>query len=40
MIGDYDSALDLTQEVFIKVYNSLHRYRSEFKFSLDLQDRG
>jgi len=33
MIGDYDSALDLTQEVFIKVYNSLHRYRSEFKFS-------
>src|SRR5438105_12193839 len=33
MVGDYDSALDLTQEVFIKVYNSLGRYRSEFKFS-------
>jgi RNA polymerase sigma-70 factor (ECF subfamily) len=33
MVGDYDSALDLTQEVFIKVYNSLFRYRSEFKFS-------
>src|SRR5262245_1301972 len=33
MIGDYDAALDLTQEVFIKVYNSLTRYRSEFKFS-------
>src|SRR3954454_5873632 len=33
MVGDYDSALDLTQEVFIKVYNSLNRYRSEFKFS-------
>jgi RNA polymerase sigma-70 factor (ECF subfamily) len=33
MIGDYDAALDLTQEVFIKVYNSLARYRSEFKFS-------
>src|SRR5438128_6050513 len=33
MVGDYDSALDLTQEVFIKVYNSLVRYRSEFKFS-------
>src|SRR2546429_4218719 len=33
MVGDYDSALDLTQEVFIKVYNSLTRYRSEFKFS-------
>jgi RNA polymerase sigma-70 factor (ECF subfamily) len=33
MVGDYDSALDLTQEVFIKVYNSLNRYRAEFKFS-------
>jgi RNA polymerase sigma-70 factor (ECF subfamily) len=33
MVGDYDSALDLTQEVFIKVYGSLARYRSEYKFS-------
>jgi RNA polymerase sigma-70 factor (ECF subfamily) len=33
MVGDYDSALDLTQEVFIKIYGSLARYRSEFKFS-------
>lgn len=33
MVGDYDAALDLTQEVFIKVYNSLERYRPEFKFS-------
>ena len=33
MVGDYDAALDLTQEVFIKVYSSLTRYRSEFKFS-------
>ena len=33
MVGDYDAALDLAQEVFIKVYNSLGRYRSEFKFS-------
>ena len=33
MVGDYDASLDLTQEVFIKVYNSLGRYRSEFKFS-------
>src|SRR5207237_708225 len=33
MVGNYDAALDLTQEVFIKVYNSLNRYRSEFKFS-------
>jgi RNA polymerase sigma-70 factor (ECF subfamily) len=33
MVGDYDSALDLTQEVFIRIYNSLERYRPEFKFS-------
>jgi RNA polymerase sigma-70 factor (ECF subfamily) len=33
MVGDYDAALDLTQEVFIKVYASLSRYRPEFKFS-------
>lgn len=33
MVGDYDAALDLTQEVFIKVYASLSRYRAEFKFS-------
>src|SRR5881628_856411 len=33
MTGDYDAALDLTQEVFIKVHNSLGRYKSEFKFS-------
>lgn len=33
MVGDYDVALDLTQEVFIKVYASLSRYRPEFKFS-------
>ncbi len=33
IVGDYDLSLDVTQEVFIKVYNSLHRYSSEFKFS-------
>jgi RNA polymerase sigma-70 factor, ECF subfamily len=33
MVGNYESALDLTQEIFIKVYNSLTRYRDEFKFS-------
>ncbi|MDQ3491427.1 MAG: sigma-70 family RNA polymerase sigma factor [Acidobacteriota bacterium] len=33
MLGDYDSSLDVTQEVFIKVYNSLERYSSEYKFS-------
>jgi RNA polymerase sigma-70 factor, ECF subfamily len=33
MVGNYESALDLTQEIFIKVYSSLTRYRDEFKFS-------
>ena len=33
MVGNYESALDLTREIFIKVYSSLRRYRSEFKFS-------
>ena len=33
MVSDYEAALDLTQEIFIKVYASLSRYRSEFKFS-------
>lgn len=33
MVGDYDAALDLTQEVFIKVYNSLAKFSPEFKFS-------
>jgi RNA polymerase sigma-70 factor, ECF subfamily len=33
MVGNYESALDLTQEIFIKVYSALERYRAEFKFS-------
>jgi RNA polymerase sigma-70 factor (ECF subfamily) len=33
MLGDYESSLDVTQEVFIKVYNSLAKYSSEYKFS-------
>lgn len=33
MLGDYEAALDVTQEVFIKVFNSLDRYSSEYKFS-------
>src|SRR5215203_6213377 len=33
MLGDYESSLDVSQEVFIKVYNSLSRYSSEYKFS-------
>lgn len=33
LVGSYDAALDVTQEVFIKVYNSLNKYSSEYKFS-------
>jgi RNA polymerase sigma-70 factor (ECF subfamily) len=33
MLSDYESSLDVTQEVFIKVYNSLERYSSDYKFS-------
>jgi RNA polymerase sigma-70 factor (ECF subfamily) len=33
MVGNYETALDLTQEIFIKIYGSLSRYRPEFKFS-------
>src|SRR5881394_229556 len=33
MLGDHESALDVTQEVFIKVNNSLHKYSAEYKFS-------
>ena len=32
-VGDYEASLDVTQEVFIKVYNSLAKYSSEYKFS-------
>ncbi len=33
MVGNYDAALDVAQEVFIKVYNSMACYRPEYKFS-------
>lgn len=33
MLGDYEASLDVTQEVFIKVYNSLSKYSAEYKFS-------
>jgi RNA polymerase sigma-70 factor (ECF subfamily) len=33
MLGDYEAALDVTQDIFLKVYNSLHRYSPEYKFS-------
>ncbi len=33
MLNNYDASLDVTQEVFIKVYNSLEKYSSDYKFS-------
>jgi len=33
MLSDYEASLDVTQEVFIKVYNSLERYSCDYKFS-------
>ena len=33
MLGNYEASLDVTQEVFIKVYNSLTKYSAEYKFS-------
>ena len=33
MLGNYDASLDVSQEIFIKVYNSMARYSSEYKFS-------
>jgi RNA polymerase sigma-70 factor (ECF subfamily) len=33
MVGDYETSLDLTQEVFLKVYTALDRYDERYKFS-------
>lgn len=33
MIHDFDSAMELCQEVFIKVYNSIDKYNPSFKFT-------
>lgn len=33
MLNNYDASLDVTQEVFIKVFNSLDKYSSDYKFS-------
>jgi RNA polymerase sigma-70 factor (ECF subfamily) len=33
MIGHRDDALDLTQEIFLKVYQALFRFNPEYKFS-------
>jgi RNA polymerase sigma-70 factor (ECF subfamily) len=32
-VGEYELALELTQDVFIKTYSSLHSYRFYYKFS-------
>jgi len=32
-VGEYELALELTQDVFIKTYSSLHSYRPRYKFS-------
>jgi len=33
MVGNREDALDLTQEIFLKVFQALDRYNPEFKFS-------
>ena len=33
MMGDYETAVDLSQEVFLKVYLSLDKYDKSYKFS-------
>src|SRR6266542_3612517 len=33
MVGSREDALDLAQEIFLKVYQALDRYNPEFKFS-------
>lgn len=33
MIGDYDQALDLTQETFLRVFRNIRTYRADYQFS-------
>jgi len=33
MVGDYDIALDLSQETFLRVYRSINRYSNLYQFS-------
>ncbi|MGD0102217.1 MAG: sigma-70 family RNA polymerase sigma factor [Acidobacteriota bacterium] len=33
MLGDYDSAVDLCQETFLRVYRNIHRYSNLYQFS-------
>ena len=33
ILGDYEESLDLSQEIFVKIYNNLWRYSPKHKFS-------
>ena len=33
MIGDYDTAVDLSQETFLRVYRNINRYSNLYQFS-------
>jgi RNA polymerase sigma-70 factor (ECF subfamily) len=33
MVGDYDIAVDLSQETFLRVYRNIHRYSNLYQFS-------
>jgi len=33
MVGSREDALDLSQEIFLKVFGALHRFNPEFRFS-------
>jgi RNA polymerase sigma-70 factor (ECF subfamily) len=33
MVGDYDVAVDLSQETFLRVYRNIHRYSNLYQFS-------
>src|SRR5512139_1495405 len=33
MVGDYDVAVDLCQETFLRVYRNIHRYSNLYQFS-------
>jgi RNA polymerase sigma-70 factor (ECF subfamily) len=33
MVGNYDIAVDLSQETFLRVYRSIHRYSNLYQFS-------
>jgi RNA polymerase sigma-70 factor (ECF subfamily) len=33
MVGDYDNAVDLCQETFLRVYRNIHRYSNMYQFS-------